>query len=391
MRKFKFLFLFLLLSVFTFAQDGCEKDDCDHQYGVKISNGIKYSGFFIDGKEDGPGSAEFGNSKLLSFWSKGKNIGFGFLMSGADSQQGYFESLFLEGRGIQTKDSKWQYGNFSKSKLLGSPYEYKNNNLKTGCTKGDCTKNFGTYIYNNGGVFTGFFTNSKPQSGMFEPTKGIFYIGEFNSEGKPHGIGMLYFPNQDTYFGNIRNGLRNGLGWYETKTESVQGVWLNDQLIKNMGLQKKTPPEFQASPKILAQNKTAMSGPPLSNSSPVKTIAPSTQTPKRDLSPTEITAAIAKIYPGHTSKNQKYISKIIEADANKLGSEEAKAKYIAEKIQEIYVLDKKTAYNAVAWIDPISLAKRAIMLLDPEQRNYITDEAKRITAEYRKIHPGFGK
>ena len=362
----------------------CISGDCEDGYGSKLFGDLTYNGFFKNGKQDGPGTLSKKNYTFLGSWKNGLNTGYG-LLTDSDAgyiAQGYFENLILNGKALSTENGKFQYGKFAAGNLILPAYKVERNNLKTGCIAGDCLQKYGQYLFQNGDKYIGFFKDGNSEAGIFVDSKKNQYNGEYHN-GQKDGFGRQDHSNGDVYFGFFLNGMRDGKGLYLSKgTPSKQfvGVWEKDKLVTNLseiptnqGMFQPTPP----GPGIISnQNKTKDKFDDLGFGDAVP-----------DLNTMNNTAAIARLYPGYPSSDKKFIANKISAEAARKGSEDASVKYIAEKIEQLYSLNKNVAFDAFLYIKPPELALKALKLASPETRKYMFAEVKRIQQEYLQKHP----
>ncbi len=93
------------------------------------------------------------------------------------------------------------------------------------------------------------------------------------------------------------------------------------------------------------------------------------------------------MYPGYNGSDKKFIANKISTEAAKQGSEDASIKYIAEKIEELYLLNKIVAFDTFIYISPSSLAVKSQKLLPADTKKFLFAESKRIKEEYLKKNP----
>ena len=85
-----------------------------------------------------------------------------------------------------------------------------------GCIRGDCHQGYGTWVFENGSVYSGDFMDGYFHGlGIYETPAGEKYSGNWIRH-KRAGKGRLNFPNGDLYFGDFKSGKMSGLGemWF---------------------------------------------------------------------------------------------------------------------------------------------------------------------------------
>lgn len=385
----------------------CKSGDCINGVGSKKIGDYTYIGFFVFGKTDGPGILMKNDYQLISTWKNGENIGYGFLIETGNNSQGYFKNNILNGRGLMGTKGNFRYGIFSNGKSV-EEYKFINNKTEKGCIIGNCEDYYGRYLFEDGSKFTGFFKNNNPESGIFSTKDGNQYSGEFNAEGKKNGIGKQVFANGDMYFGSFKNGKRNGKGMIISKqtkaTIEIWGEWIDDVLVKKLSsTSEKIPPFSPTPPGPGKMQNSVVEKTSTTHKSQTNSTAPPEKKPSAAYSFSDLgfgdaapdsntlnnTGAISRIYPGYPSSDKKFISKKISAEAAKKNSDEAQSKFVAEKIQELYFLNKMVAYETWSSLKPDKLVVESQKFLTAEQRTFFKKEAKKIVDEFLKKNPQY--
>ena len=81
-------------------------------------------------------------------------------------------------------------------------------NIWADCIVGNCSSGFGTYEYDNGNKYRGYFQNNKRNGeGIYTFKDGTKYEGEFKDENK-HGKGIYTWTNGSIYEGRHEHGER---------------------------------------------------------------------------------------------------------------------------------------------------------------------------------------
>jgi len=108
-----------------------------------------------------------------------------------------------------------------------------------GCIEGDCDDGFGTYVYDDGSIYTGEFKNGKRHGkGRMKwasgARKGEEYEGEWSGDDM-HGKGRYVYSDGSVYAGEFRDGKRHGQGvmsWASgpRKGAVYAGDWKDDEI-----------------------------------------------------------------------------------------------------------------------------------------------------------------
>lgn len=154
----------------SYEERGCVSGDCENGWGVYIfKNGDLHAGYWKNGNQ------HFFGAK---FWASGD----------------YYLGLYKDGSRKPNAHGYYVFkGGKSKSHL--GPVKYSD----TGCLAGDCNNGFGTYIWTNGDIHTGFWKN-----------------------GKAHLIAFKFWHDKDTFIGFYKNGKRQKRGIYIYETGEVE-------------------------------------------------------------------------------------------------------------------------------------------------------------------------
>ena len=215
----------------------CVSGNCVDGWGKwEFENGY-YDGFWENSKRHGYGLYkwnEFGT--YIGFWKDDKMEGYG---SYEDTNGKIFSGMYVNGKlngfGEEIDKSDNHKAGIYKDHVLVTPYEYKENDLETGCVTGNCVDGYGGYVWENGDFFAGFFKNSGPFLGTYQFANFDYYIGMFNEKGQFHGQGRFFYSDLNTayYGGDFYNGNFEGKGYYEeNKVEPKIGIWKEGKLIK---------------------------------------------------------------------------------------------------------------------------------------------------------------
>ncbi|WP_298883632.1 hypothetical protein [uncultured Polaribacter sp.] len=145
-----------------YNEKGCVSGDCEDGWGVYIwEDGDLYAGSWKNGKQHYFGA---------KFWKEGD----------------FFLGLYKEGKRTSNEHGYYVFKS-NKSKTHLGPVRYST----TGCVQGDCDNGFGTYIWKNGDLHTGYW-----------------------KEGKSHFIAFKFWNEKDFFIGLYKNGERKRRGLY---------------------------------------------------------------------------------------------------------------------------------------------------------------------------------
>lgn len=96
--------------------------------------------------------------------------------------------------------------------------------------RGKIKDGYNTYIYNDGGIYDGYFKDGKRNGqGRFTYTNGDIYIGLWNQDER-EGTGTYHFANGDIYEGEWSHNIRTGMGTINyVNGDSYKGAWSDDR------------------------------------------------------------------------------------------------------------------------------------------------------------------
>jgi V8-like Glu-specific endopeptidase len=186
----------LMVVAVLFGSAGCQTTPKNgYHENVKFTNGIVYSGYFLNNKANGKGTATYANgTKYVGEWRNSKPHGQGTAtLANGDKYVGEWRDGKRNGQGTFTFANEGKYvGEWRDDKPYGK----------------------GTETFPNGKKYVGEWMNGKRHGqGTATYANGTKYVGEWR-DGKPHGQGTVIeiFPSGDKYVGEVRDGKRHGQG-----------------------------------------------------------------------------------------------------------------------------------------------------------------------------------
>lgn len=184
-----FLFCCLFVSFWTNLEGQCVSGNCLNGSGVMVyASGARYIGEFKNTVREGFGTCFYpdgGNYK--GYWSR-------------DRQEG--PGIRTYGQGI-VKKGYWRQGSLvTEDPGLILQTNGKANQISVGCISGSCTTGQGIYIYDNGNIYSGEFSNGRRQgSGICYFSDGTEYKGSWKND-QMDGKGTISYPD-----GRVQNGV----------------------------------------------------------------------------------------------------------------------------------------------------------------------------------------
>lgn len=185
------------------VQSGCISGNCNDGLGTYgYPDGSKYEGFFKNGQPHGDGVFSYLNGDIY----KGSFL-FGFPNGKGEMSES----------GGKTYQGFWKEGEFIGNKIE-SPSGW-------GCIKGDCESGYGTYLFEDGSVYTGTFFQGQPHGkGILQYKSGDRYDGEV-AKSQLNGFGTLILADGQEKTGNWENGAFKGEPVKILQTGSGPKVW----------------------------------------------------------------------------------------------------------------------------------------------------------------------
>ncbi|CAG9329405.1 unnamed protein product [Blepharisma stoltei] len=178
---------------------------------IKLKNGHRYSGIFVDDYLDGKGALETEEFFVEGWFKKSKPHGFATKKwYNGDIYEGFFLKGKPNGKGCLKNDNGDIYkGDYIRGKLNGKGEFTNNDGVKY---EGE----FVDHLFHGRGVLKFIFTENK-----------CIYKGEFR-EGKFHGKGQLKIENIGDYFGDWVAGVKDGAGTLTLHKMTYKGKFVND-------------------------------------------------------------------------------------------------------------------------------------------------------------------
>lgn len=175
----------------------CIKGDCQNGQGTYLyESGARYVGEFYHNKNNGIGTLYYSDGRRYSGeWSHGYPQGKGIL-------------TYPDGR---VQKGEWVQGKFQED--AHEPTQDEIVEVQTGCVTGDCENGEGTFIYNDGSKYEGFFKNRRR-----------------------NGKGVMWFADGERYDGDWTDDHMHGSGSKFLVTGTVlTGLWNNNQFVGELG------------------------------------------------------------------------------------------------------------------------------------------------------------
>jgi len=203
MKKLFLLTIFQII-LLSFLTAQCKSGDCKNGTGIYIyPSGAKYIGQFKNGEIHGSGAC---------YYTDGKKY------------QGQWANRYPEGRGTMTfaDGATWtgawkrghpidKRGKIIKDLFPGKDDEIAEDNIQSGCLKGDCKDGQGVFAYADGSKYDGQFIN-----------------------GQIDGFGTFHFVNGDKYIGSFKKGHSHGKGtFYHKDGTKTTGDWSEGEYVGN--------------------------------------------------------------------------------------------------------------------------------------------------------------
>ena len=226
------IIIILLFTNLISAQ--CISGDCKNGFGKIQYQDAVYEGTFKNGNLEGIGIIQYtnGNYYFGQFISS-KFTGFGYFQwKDGQNHFGKWENSLQNGKGIYN-DAKanptagtWEKGVYKSNQNT----EVQSNNPPNSI--GNCINGYGRITYTDGSLIQAIFENGKAKLGRITKVNQYTYDGQIENS-LPNGYGQIGYTNGDHYFGNFKEGFRQGLGILTKKDGSkTYGTWKNDKLLE---------------------------------------------------------------------------------------------------------------------------------------------------------------
>lgn len=262
MKKIIVLFVLSVLTINLYSQQsGCVSGNCQNGYGTFVWGldtdwaGQKYTGDWKDGMRDGYGTYFYSDgSKYIGEFVQNQISGKGtYTWANGDKYTGDWINYERHGSGTYFyADGTIEKGRWDHNKFMGQEQGF------TGCISGDCDNGYGTYVwdtgekyvgywsakmrngngtnhYENGNEFQGDWVNDE-RSGygtFFFNTESDFekYTGDWK-EDKIEGFGTLTYKSGQKYVGEFKDYTFDGQGtMYYTDGSIESGQWSNNEYL----------------------------------------------------------------------------------------------------------------------------------------------------------------
>lgn len=222
---------------------GCLEGNCTNGYGVYNNDEEFIVGPFKDGKLNGVGKVMYNNDTNDFYQGEFVNdvySGFGTrVYANGDRYMGGWLNGKYHGFGVfMKKDGLVQTGYFKEGSIVNEQIGISSaanevDNTKTGCLEGDCANGYGTFRWKTGAVYIGTWKYDKKHGiGLYTSVNSIscseYAYDQFEGYGS-----KIYIANQETYFGEWKEGKKEGEGILVLKDQTLKkGQWKNNELVK---------------------------------------------------------------------------------------------------------------------------------------------------------------
>ena len=216
--------------------NGYFRNDSRHGFGVYLNKatGDKYSGYWKNDKRNGQGTLVFGNKskwageKYKGNWRNDTRDGWGtYYYKTGDKYVGGWKFNKLNGEG-----SYFYAGGKVEKAYWANGKRYSENSAKKGCISGDCDNGYGTWVFQSGEKYAGYWKNRKRNGkGINYFIDGEWYKGNWVNDQR-QGKGTNYSANGDLYEGQWKAGARHGFGVLTKVNGQVsKGLWENGRYV----------------------------------------------------------------------------------------------------------------------------------------------------------------
>lgn len=215
----------------------CE-GDCENGWGKHTTSQGVYNGFWVNGTKNGFGYYTWSNKDTYyGNWEANYMQGPGvYKYANGDQFMGTFLKNKFHGEAIVSFKStaEIQYNYYENSTFVKT-LDFKNNAVTSGCVNGDCANGFGKYVFNDGGIYLGTFTNYKLKRGTYLFPDGSTYFGDFNTLSQHHGYGFISLKDTGIfYYGQWKNNKYDGRGYALINNKFEIGEFKEGKLIQRL-------------------------------------------------------------------------------------------------------------------------------------------------------------
>ncbi len=227
----------LVYAYYPSATHTCTEGNCQDGWGTATFEDGSYTGFWRDGMRHGHGAfAWTSGATYIGHWAYDEMDGLGIYSETTQITIGEFSGSDLHGLGIIMIDNAAETpGLFSNGERIITYLNF-GTGLETGCISGDCTEGYGSYKWDNGNVFTGFWRASTMHMGVYQFANGDAYIGYVSTDRLPHGFGIYRSKSAGIFYaGEWQEGKYHGKGYLQQSSGQEQaGLWEHGKLVRSM-------------------------------------------------------------------------------------------------------------------------------------------------------------
>jgi hypothetical protein len=221
MKKHLSLFLLFIPLNFIISQV-CFSGDCENGYGVKKYADATYSGFWVNGSQNGLGLLKYTNDDAYvgEFKNKKFNGDGAFFKSNNEKYFGEFKVGMQNGIGVyqSVEGNSWAY--YWKDSKPGEQFTFDEDpNNPPNCT-GNCVNGYGKLDGKDGEFIQAIFENGIATYGQIF-TASFVYMGYIKNK-QPEGFGIMA-TKEGKFFGYFKEGVKHGLGITVNTKEEVSG------------------------------------------------------------------------------------------------------------------------------------------------------------------------
>jgi len=221
MKKYLLLSLIFIPINFIISQD-CYFGDCENGYGVMKYTDATYSGFWVNGSQNGLGLLKYTNDD--AYVGEFKNEKFdgdgAFFKANNEKYFGEFKTGMQNGIGVyqSVEGNSWAYR--WKDSKPGEQFTFDEDSNNPPKCIGNCVNGYGKLDGNDGEFIQAIFENGIATYGQIF-TASFVYMGYIENN-QPEGFGIIATA-EGKYFGYFKDGKKHGLGITVNTKEEVSG------------------------------------------------------------------------------------------------------------------------------------------------------------------------